>query len=210
MRLIERSAHAESTGKVPPGPPHLPGFVMDRRRFIRGSLTAVGAYAVAVSGVTWLVAPDKAWAVPYDAFDPDLAQTLLVMTRAVYPHAAVGDAHYAVVVKALDAEAAGFEDKSRLDLLRDGAAALDEAAGGSFIDASEDARYAALEGMATTPFFQAIRGKAVVALYNQPEVWAVFGYEGPSYPKGGYLHNGFDDLSWLPDPPPEASPPVED
>ncbi|RAI04287.1 tat (twin-arginine translocation) pathway signal sequence [Acuticoccus sediminis] len=182
---------------------------VDRRRFITASLTAVGAYAVAVSGVTWLVAPDKAWAISYDALDPEMAETLLVMTRAIYPHDFLGDVHYAAVVKALDTDAAGFADKSQLELLRDGVAALDQAAGGSFADATEDAKYTALEGMATTPFFQAVRGKAVVALYNQPEVWEKFGYEGPSYPKGGYLEHGFNDLSWLPDPPAEASPPVE-
>ena len=60
------------------------------------------------------------------------------------------------------------------------------------------------------PAFQAVRGKTVVSLYNQPAVWEKFGYEGPSYPHGGYILNGFDDLSWLPDPPAEASPPAFD
>lgn len=210
MRLLERTAEAAQKDAPPPRVLLTEGAVVDRRRFLTGSLTAVGAYAVAVSGVTWLVAPDKAWAVSYDAFDPELAETLLTMTRAIYPHDRLGDVHYAAVVKDLDAEAAGFDDKSRLDLLRKGAAALDEAAGGSFIDASEDARYAALESMATSEFFQAVRGKTVVSLYNQPAVWEKFGYEGPSYPHGGYILNGFDDLSWLPDPPAEASPPAFD
>jgi hypothetical protein len=48
-----------------------------------------------------------------------------------------------------------------------------------------------------------------LALYNNPLVWQAFGYEGASFDHGGYLERGFDDLGWLPDPPPEASPPVE-
>ncbi|TIM17407.1 MAG: gluconate 2-dehydrogenase subunit 3 family protein, partial [Mesorhizobium sp.] len=48
-----------------------------------------------------------------------------------------------------------------------------------------------------TPFFQAIRGGLVVSLYNQKEVWPIFGYEGESYSKGGYIARGFDDIEWL-------------
>ncbi len=209
MRLIDRSATAEHGEGAPVAQPR-PKVRLDRRKFMKSSLTAVGAYAVAVGGTTFIVGPDKAWAVEYDALDPDLAETLLRMTRGIYPHEFLGDVHYAVVVKDLDKEASGFADKSRLDLLREGAAKLDEAAGGSFIDASDAAQLAALEELSSTPFFQAVRGKAVVSLYNQPEVWKAFGYEGPSFPHGGYIKHGFDDLSWLPDPPAEASPPAFD
>ena len=36
-----------------------------------------------------------------------------------------------------------------------------------------------------------------------------FGYEGEAFEYGGYIERGFDDLGWLPDPPEDASPPVE-
>ena len=202
-----------TTDRGPGRPPAMPrGFRADRRRFLRGSLGAVGAYAVAAGGASWIVAPDKAWAVSYDALEPELARTLLAMTRALYPHDFLGDAHYAVVVKDLDVEASGFADKSRLQALREGAQALDLAAGGDFAAGSEDTREAALHAVSGShpEFFQSVRSKQVVSLYNQPEVWARFGYEGPSYEHGGYLHDGFDDLAWLPDPPPEASPPAFD
>lgn len=210
MKTIHNAVGRPDGRSPPAGAPTLPeGFRLDRRRFMQSSLMAVGAYAVAAGGVTWLVAPDKAWAVEYDALTPELAQSLLVMTRALYPHERLGDVYYAKVVKDLDAEASGFADKSRLEMLRLGAQELDEAAGGSFANASEDDREKALGTISDTPFFQAVRGKTVVSLYNQPEVWEKFGYEGPSYEQGGYLHRGFDDLSWLPAPPAEASPPVE-
>jgi hypothetical protein len=38
--------------------------------------------------------------------------------------------------------------------------------------------------------------------------YAHFGYQGEAFSKGGYIFRGFNDLTWLPNPPPEASPPV--
>ena len=35
------------------------------------------------------------------------------------------------------------------------------------------------------------------ALYNQKEVWPIFGYEGEFLSKGGYIERGFDDIEWL-------------
>jgi hypothetical protein len=37
--------------------------------------------------------------------------------------------------------------------------------------------------------------------------YAVFGYPGASWDKGGYITRGFQDLSWLPAPPADVSPP---
>jgi hypothetical protein len=190
--------------------PLLPaGFSVDRRRFLKSSLSAVGAYAAVAAGGAWLVGPDKAWAVQFDALDADLAKGLLVVVRAIYPHERIGDVYYAQVVKDLDVEASGFDDKERLEAIRSGLRQLDAAAGGSFISADPDAREEALKTIADTQFFKDVRGKAVVSLYNQFEVWKLFGYEGESYSHGGYLQAGFQDLTFLPDPPAEASPPVE-
>ena len=60
-----------------------------------------------------------------------------------------------------------------------------------------------------TAFFQTIRFKTIAVLYNNPLVWQAFGYEGEAFEYGGYIERGFDDLGWLPDPPDDASPPVE-
>ena len=67
----------------------------------------------------------------------------------------------------------------------------------------------ALEAIAADPFFQTIRFKTIAVLYNDPLVWQAFGYEGEAFEYGGYIERGFDDLGWLPDPPDDASPPVE-
>lgn len=198
-----RDAERDPCDRVPAG------FTIDRRRFLSSSLSAVGAYAAVALGGAWLVGPDKAWAVEFDALDADLAKGLLVMVRAIYPHERIGDIYYANVVKDLDAESSGFDDAARLEVIRAGLQQLDAAAGGSFAGATPDVKEEALKSIADTQFFKDVRGKAVVSLYNQPEVWTLFGYEGESYSKGGYIQAGFQDLTFLPDPPADASPPVE-
>jgi hypothetical protein len=42
-----------------------------------------------------------------------------------------------------------------------------------------------------------VRGNLVTGIYNNKEVWPLFGYEGESASKGGYIHRGFDDVAWL-------------
>jgi len=48
-----------------------------------------------------------------------------------------------------------------------------------------------------TPFFQKLRSDFVLYLYSNPAIWPLFGYEGPSNDKGGYLHRGFNDIDWI-------------
>ena len=189
-------------------------LVIDRRAVLKSAFAAVGAYAATAAGVTWLIAPDRAWAIEFAAFDEATAGTLLQMTRALYPHEQVGDVHYAKVVKSLDDAVAGAEDEdAALAVYVEGAARLNAAAGGSFADLDADAMEAALETEASSEdpgFFQAVRGQVVNVLYNDHEVWKIFGYQGSSFEEGGYLFRGFDDLSWLPAPPASASPPAQD
>ena len=45
--------------------------------------------------------------------------------------------------------------------------------------------------------FETIRSGLVTSLYNQKEIWPIFGYEGESFSKGGYIRRGFDDITWL-------------
>jgi hypothetical protein len=58
-----------------------------------------------------------------------------------------------------------------------------------------------------SPFVQKVRGICITTLYNNEMAFAHFGYEGDAFSKGGYLLRGFSDLSWLANPPPDASPP---
>lgn len=189
-------------------------LIVDRRAVLKTAFAAIGAYAATAAGVTWLIGPRRAWAMEFAAFDETTAGTLLQMTRALYPHEKVGDVHYAGVVKSLDDAVAGASDKdAALALYADGVARLNAAAGGDFSALDADAKEAALQAEAASSdpsFFQAVRGQVVNVLYNNHDVWKIFGYQGASYMEGGYLFRGFDDLSWLPAPPKEASPPAQD
>lgn len=126
-------------------------------------------------------------------------ETLLKMSRQLFPHSRLNDSHYMKVVQDLDAEASTAPETARL--LHDGIAKLD-----GFVALSSDEQVAALKKVESSEFFQKVRSTEVVSLYNNRDVWQVFGYPGASSRIGGYLHHGFNDLSWLPDPPDEASP----
>ena len=102
----------------------------------------------------------------------------------------------------VDAQAAGksaAKDAAHRELIESGIADLDKraGAGGYRTLGWEEERVAVLEQIEATPFFQAVRGGLVVGLYNQKEIWPLFGYEGESYSKGGYIDRGFDDIEWL-------------
>ncbi len=123
--------------------------------------------------------------------------TLIQMARDIYPHDQVPDKHYAIAVKSHDEQAG--KDAAYKTMIENGIADLDTKAGaGGYRNLGwEDQRVAVLKQVEATPFFQAIRGGLVVSLYNQKEVWPIFGYEGESYSKGGYISRGFNDIEWL-------------
>ena len=125
----------------------------------------------------------------------------MAVGRVLYPHKKLPDAVYALLAKDLDGKT------DALPLLRDGIAALDKAAGGSFIKASAAKKLELIKAIEGTPFFNTVRGQCITSLYNNDMAFAVFGYPGSAWEKGGYITRGFQDLKWLPAPPAEASPP---
>jgi hypothetical protein len=182
---------------------------LNRRAFLErsGQAAAGAAVVVTTGGITMLMAADAAWAASLEAIDPHDAQVILRALRVMYPHDALGDVYYAKVVAALDEDAKA--DPEAAALLKDGAGALDGAMPVPFLDLSPGHQHQVLAAMEDSDFFAALRGKTIVVLYNDQRVWQAFGYEGSSWEHGGYLERGFDDLGWLPEPPAEASPPME-
>ena len=173
---------------------------MKRRDFLkRSALAAAGAAAAASGARVVAFAAGEATAVS----DSDRV-TLIKMTRQIYPHDRLDDTYYGKVIDELNADAA--KDPEVAKLLSEGVAKLNQIAGGNFGAQSTDKQVEALKQIETTPFFQKVRSTALVALYNNPEVWKQFSYPGASFPIGGYIHHGFDDLKWLPSPPESASP----
>jgi hypothetical protein len=125
-------------------------------------------------------------------------RTLTAMVRAMFPHSRFPDGPY-------DRTAAAIVEAAQEDLrmraqLEQGMRELDAAGDAPFAELPPDAAFEVLRRMSGSAFFEAVRSKTILTLYNDPEVWSLLGYEGPSFEQGGYLRRGFDDLDWLPEP----------
>ena len=171
-------------------------LALDRRGFVKA---AAGLLAMTVMPSGLVVG--NAWAQMPRSTKPETFATLVQMSRDCYPHEAVTDPYYANAVNVLDEAARSSE--ADLALLEDGVAKLDGAArekGGTDYKSlpNEADRVAILEALGEAdPFFQKVRSNLVVGLYNQKDLWPIFGYEGASADKGGYIERGFDDIDWV-------------
>lgn len=169
----------------------------DLRGMTRRQLLSRGivAGALAVTGAGFIAAPNAAWALEVAVITPEQMATLLQMARDIYPHDQVPDQFYAVAVKGYDAE-----DKK--DMVAAGIAEVDAAAKAlghaDYVSIGwEEDRVKVLQSIETTTFFQTVRSGLVTGLYNQKEVWPIFGYQGESFSQGGYMDRGFNDIDWL-------------
>ena len=165
--------------------------MMDRRAFL--AVSSAGAIAVAVGG-NLVIGGNGAWAMSTKALTGDEAAMLVRMARATYPHAMLDDAIYGKVIHGLDEKASA--DPELLRSLQEGAAALKEK---KFDTLDEAGQEAVLKEIESSKPFQTVRGECVVGIYNNPDVWKVLGYEGPSAELGGYINRGFSDIDWLQD-----------
>lgn len=174
---------------------------VSRRGFIKGSMaTATVVAATQGSAFAQQFKPPEP-----GKLTPEEVRTLVVFTRDLFPHDRLDDSYYERAVKPLDDEAA--KDGTSRQILVLGLGWLNGAA-----KRIADAPYAAItdekkrvevmerlrfDQSAPSGFWDKVYNTTIVSLYNQPEIWPKFGYEGPSSAKGGYLHRGFDDLNWL-------------
>ena len=173
-----------------------------RREFLKGSGLLFGSLATGtlLAGL----APSSAWALELKKLSTEQGQALMAMGRTLYPHQKLPDAVYALLAKDLDAKAAG--DAGSAKLISEGIAWLNQSAGGNFAKASAPKREEIVRGMEGTAFFGTVRGQCITSLYDNDMAYAVFGYPGSAWEKGGYITRGFQDLKWLPEPSKEASP----
>ncbi|PZX09773.1 Twin-arginine translocation pathway signal [Celeribacter halophilus] len=163
------------------------------RRELLSRASATGASFLIGSG--FIAASDAAWAAETTHLDPKVFATLVQMARDIYPHDRIPDENYVIAVK-------GYDSAENAEAITAGINALNAAAQGkgfaSYLDMGwEKDRVEILRGMEESVFFQRIRGGLVTGLYNQKTVWPIFGYEGESFSKGGYIDRGFNDINWL-------------
>ena len=174
---------------------------MKRREFLKtGALALVGTAASTSRVIDVANAAEEP---QLTALNAAQGETLLKVVRRIFPHKKLSDAPYWSVVRDLDKDASA--DASTKTILADGLEGLD-LEGRRFFELTEKEQTAALKKIEGSAFFQKVRSTELQGLYSNPEVWKAFGYEGPAYKFGGYIHRGFDDLAWLPNPPESASP----
>ncbi|MEM8688350.1 MAG: hypothetical protein AAGF81_13545 [Pseudomonadota bacterium] len=161
---------------------------ISRRKVVTGAITTAAVAPALVAGASQAHA-GKAGA------DADSHALLMRVVRVMYPHARFPDGPYKRTTDAI--VEASNKTLEQTKVLADGLQALKAKSFGDLDDAKATEHLKSIE---TTPFFGQVRGTAVVALYNDKEVWSLLGYEGPSYDKGGYIKRGYNDLDWLPEP----------
>ncbi|MEP3279113.1 MAG: twin-arginine translocation signal domain-containing protein [Stappiaceae bacterium] len=165
---------------------------LTRRELLKRSAAAGAMFAI---GAGFVAGSNAAWAVEVTHLKPETMATLIQMARDIYPHDRVGDEFYAIAVK-------GYDNADTVEEIEGGVAALNAAAQGRGFDnylatGWERDRVDILRSMENSPFFQKVRGGLVTGLYNQKAVWPLFGYEGESFSKGGYIDRGFNDINWV-------------
>jgi len=174
---------------------------LSRRNFLRNSRNALIGTLAFSNGAVALLAPSKVWSMPLQQLSSEEGETILKLTRHIFPHDTLEDAVYAFVVRDLDKAASNADV---LAMLTNGVKDIDRRAGGQWMPLSSDEQFRHVEAISDSLFFETIRSTAVVSLYNNELAFAHFGYEGAKG-DGGYLYAGFDDLNWLPDPAPADS-----
>lgn len=162
---------------------------LTRRRFLKSSGLAVAGAAT----VATLPDGHGVWAMSVAGLDQPVARALLRMTRLLYPHDGLSDDVYAEIVEHLAA------DKARAELLADGVRALDAARSKPWLDLAEPEQIAVMEELRDGEFLGTVQDAVVHALYDDPRLWALVGFQGSSLEFGGYINRGFDDIDWLPE-----------
>lgn len=195
MKSSAQSMHRTTAAVVPAG--------TTRRDLLKG--TGLLAGTLALSSTLATMAPSRSWALPLQTLSTQQGAVILAFTRHLYPHPHLDDAVYALVVKALEEKAA--HDAATKATLLHGIERLNHIGSGDWLKRSPPLQLIDVKSMQSTPFFQLVRGTAVVALYNNDMAFAHFGYDGKQGNEG-YLYKGFNDLTWLPDPPASDSGPI--
>jgi hypothetical protein len=164
-----------------------PSAEIDRRQFLVGAITLAAAQLCPLG------------ALAADPQDPGTEAEWRSVLMTLFPHPGLDPALYQPAAAALVAAAA---DPNVRALLAAGRASLAEAAGGAWGAADAAARTRAVATTVGTPLFVLLRQTAVFTFYNDPKVWAEFGYVGDAWSFGGWIDRGVDTIDWLPDPPP--------
>lgn len=131
--------------------------------------------------------------------------SLLRMIEDIYPHPdLLQRTHYEAIAATVMQNAEADADAAK-DLI-DGLARIDAKArelfGTTYVEIEDaDAREGLLRHFQNDGFFQGVRWTAYFGIYNNKDLWPLFGYEGSSVEYGGYIDRGFSDITFVPQGP---------
>ncbi|HWA44961.1 MAG TPA: Twin-arginine translocation pathway signal [Hypericibacter adhaerens] len=165
----------------------------------RDFMVTSGAAAFMITNIA-VIHTQEAWGLEVKALRPATMRTLIQVARDIYPHKQLADKYYAMALMGYDEQAQ--KDPDLKTLIEMGVSGLDlrsrDVHHRAYAEVTNETdRVAMLKEIEGTKFFQKIRSGLVTGLYNNKEVWPLFGYEGSSWEQGGYIHRGFNDLDWL-------------
>ncbi|UWQ46278.1 hypothetical protein [Leisingera aquaemixtae] len=169
---------------------------MNRRMFLM-TTTLAGVTTTAMLGSASLASSA--------VLDEAQGASLLRMIQDIYPHPDVLQvSHYEAIAATVMKNAEG--DAEIAKGLTDGLARIDAKAqelfGTPYTGIEDpDAREGLLRHFQDEGFFQGVRWTAYFGIYDNKEVWPLFGYEGSSVEHGGYIDRGFSDITFVPEGP---------
>ena len=169
---------------------------MSRRMFLMTTTMAGVTTNAMLGGAAFAATP---------ALNPAQSASVLRMVQDIYPHPGLLDlAHYEAIVTSVTQTA--DDDEAAAKTLTNGLAQLDEKAqelfGNSYAEIEDaDAREGLLRHFEGEGFFQSVRWTAYFGIYNNKDIWPLFGYQGSSVEYGGYIDRGFSDITFVPEGP---------
>ena len=123
-------------------------------------------------------------------------RTVNRLGRVTYPFSKLSDDFYARAAGQYLEETAA--NAQALTLLKSGLARLNGSQIAEFTDLPPLIQIEVLTENDNLPFFQAFKWRMAEIVFRSRQLWALVGYQGSSLQYGGYLHRGFNDISWLP------------
>jgi hypothetical protein len=164
-----------------------------RRRFLLASVAFAGITAT-TSGPS-LLPVSKAWAAAKTS--DEMLAALGRMAQLLFPHDGLDNAVYGQIIS--DILEAAANDPAMTELLEAAESGLDAAQDSDWLDLDAAGQVAVMRRLEHEPYMAGIRESVRFRLYYHPDLWKLINYPGSSKEHGGYLHRGFNDISWLPE-----------
>jgi len=133
---------------------------------------------------------------PIHVFGDEEADVLEHFVFLLFPHANISKKPYLMVVQGIQD---GADTQQIVEQLQAGINALNTAREVRWLILPEQDQIAVMKKLEHKPFFSMLYNASLIGIYQSKELWRAIGYQGSSVEYGGYLHRGFDDISWLPE-----------